>query len=242
MRFFIDATFCCRYGPADFSVKSMFAWDSGYLYLALDITDDKLMVDEVCFKQGIQIAFEVGGAKSIDADGQSLKGVLQAKRSTDTAISRLDLINLGLKHGQTHCLTKAGNTKSKGPAACCVNYEHNSGDGWAYQLQVGVSRDEAKKHTTYEVAVSKLDLLGNSYAKLERWHAGIHFGFAFAANDGDSTSDQNGWAGYYPYAIVHGWHGGEKSPSKAGVLVLDGPARSANQWTRIGGADDRYSV
>ena len=153
--------------------------------------------------------------------------MLQAKRSKDVKISRLDLINVGLKHGQRHCITKAGDAKSSGPSSCCVNYEHNSGDGFDHLVQVGVTRDEKKKRTVFEVAVSKYDLLGNNYNKLERWHSGIHFGLAFAANDGDSSSEQNGWAGYYPYALVKNWRHGEKAPDKAGVLVLDGPPARA---------------
>lgn len=83
------------FGPEDFSYTAMLAWDSTRLYLALDVADDQMRADQVCYKQGVQVGFEVGGENSQDANGRNLTGVLQAKRSEDLKVSRLDLINVG---------------------------------------------------------------------------------------------------------------------------------------------------
>ena len=48
--------------------------------------------------------------------------ILQAKRSADLQTSRLQLINMGLKAGQTACSTN-GTYGTHGARQCCVDYE-----------------------------------------------------------------------------------------------------------------------
>jgi hypothetical protein len=111
-------------GPEDFSTSLKLAWDSQFLYLAIDVTDDVFKVDGVCFKQGVQLAFEVGGAESQDASGAFLTGVLQAKRSRSTLQSRLDLLNVGFKPGQQSCLSDSQGQGAE-DTQCCMDYEHD---------------------------------------------------------------------------------------------------------------------
>ena len=196
----------------------MTAWDDDYFYLAIDVTDDVMRVGRLCYEQGLQVAFEVGGPASKDG-GTSMAGMLQAKRSSDLSISRLNLINLGLQEGQASCTTAPGATGRD----CCVHYELNNGDGWLQLGSVAVLRNENSKHTFIEVAFSKLDLLGSAAAHTSRWGEGLTFGFSFLVNDGDESTVQQGWAGYYPHSIVQGWNGGQKQPWKVGVLQLAGP-------------------
>ena len=87
----------------DFSVTAMIKWDTDSLYLALDVIDDKHMGGGACYKNGVQVAFEVGGPASKGQDGGSLSGVLQAKRSTTSELSRLHLLNVGLGDAQNKC-------------------------------------------------------------------------------------------------------------------------------------------
>ena len=222
-------------GTQDFGYTAMLAHDDDYLYLALEVTDDVFKVDASCYKQGVQIGFETGGRASQAADGRSLAGELQAKRASSLAVSRLDLLNFGLKPGQRECNTqpKPG-LGAGGPAECCVHYEANrNADGWSKLTAAAARRDERHKKTYYEAAFSKIDLLGRNFANLDRWRVGLRLGFAFLVNDGDESSQQEGWGGYYPYALVRDWNRGEKRPDKAGVLQLDGTLEE--QQRRSGG-------
>ena len=196
----------------------MTAWDDDYFYLAIDVTDDVMRVGRLCYEQGLQVAFEVGGPASKDG-GTSMAGMLQAKRSSDLSISRLNLINLGLQEGQASCTTAPGATGRD----CCVHYELNNGDGWLQLGSVAVLRNENSKHTFIEVAFSKLDLLGSAAAHTSRWGEGLTFGFSFLVNDGDETNTQQGWGGFYPHALVQGWNDGQKEPQKLGLVRLGGP-------------------
>ena len=104
-----------------------------------------------------------------------------------------------------------------------MHYEANrNADGWSKLTAAAARRDERHKKTYYEAAFSKIDLLGRNFANLDRWRVGLRLGFAFLVNDGDESSQQEGWGGYYPYALVRDWNRGEKRPDKAGVLQLDG--------------------
>ena len=49
-------------------VQAMLKWDDKYLFLALDVTDDTHVGGDIgaCYKQGVQVAFEVGGPASVD--------------------------------------------------------------------------------------------------------------------------------------------------------------------------------
>ena len=218
-------------GTQDFGWTAMLAHDHDHLYLALEVTDDVFKVDASCYKQGVQIGFETGGRASQAADGRSLAGELQAKRASSLAVSRLDLLNFGLKPGQRECHTQPKPGLGGGSSAeCCVHYEANrNADGWSKLTAAAVRRDERNKKTYYEAAFSKIDLLGRNFANLDRWRVGLRLGFAFLINDGDQSSQQEGWGGYYPYALVRDWNRGEKRPDKAGVLQLDGTLEEQQQ-------------
>jgi len=164
---------------------------------------------------GLQVAFEVGGP------GEGTKaGMLQAKRSADLQTSRLELINMGLKAGQTACSTN-GTHGTHGARECCVDYELSQQEGGFFRrAQLAVLRNPMARTTTYEAAFNKTDLLGSDPAHVRRWAEGLQFGFSFVINDGDDEAKQNGWAGYYPHAIVRGWNDGQKEPQKAGTVRL----------------------
>ena len=113
-------------GRNDFWVTARLAWDEDYLYLAIEVIDDDFDVSGACYKQGVQVAFEVGGDESFDREGHRLLGTLQAKRSERIQVSRLKLINLGLNPGQAACnRAPVGDTNAADD--CCVNYESAAG-------------------------------------------------------------------------------------------------------------------
>ena len=107
-------------GPEDFSVGFMLSWDSSNLYLAIEVVDDIVGASGTCYANGVQTAFEVAGAQ-----GSASPGMLQAERSPSTAISRLQLINLGLRpesldgNGGAFCDSQSTTTSE----TCCVDYE-----------------------------------------------------------------------------------------------------------------------
>ena len=230
-------------GRDDFWLTAMLAWDDSYLYLAIEVIDDdqKQLDDDYtrpsgqCYNQGVQVAFEVGGDASIDREGNSLLGVLQAKRSADAAQSRIKLINLGLNPSQSYC-ERAPVDDMNADDDCCVNYEDAAGGEWIGLCGGAALRDNERKITTYELLFSKYDLLGTSRdAALiaSQWNAGLVFGFSFLVNDGDGgSSQQRGWAGYYPHAIVYG-----KDVNKVGTVLLDSGERTPHANDDAGGVD-----
>mmetsp|Transcript_31519 Transcript_31519/g.56411 ORF Transcript_31519/g.56411 Transcript_31519/m.56411 type:complete len:241 (-) Transcript_31519:65-787(-) len=94
-------------GPNDFSLHSfMLKWDPEYIYLAVEVMDDvwePITVGTRCHTNGVQLAFEVGGDDSLDLDGNSALGLVQARRSRELNISRSVLINVGMSAFETHC-------------------------------------------------------------------------------------------------------------------------------------------
>ena len=236
------------FGRDDFSVRFMLRWDSRHLYLAAEATDDDLQAGATCYANGLQAAFEVGGENSPDGAGG-----LQRRRSEDATISRLQLLNLGLRarpleggrleHGGA-CSTKLPDAE-----ACCVDYELSQHGGFARKTHAAVLRNEITRVTAFEVAFAIEDLVGNDLAGVPnestptwpRWKEGLEFGFSFLINDGDNSTDQQGWAGYYPHSIVYGFNGGQKEPAKVGVLQLagidtDAAGRSASAGDASGGS------
>lgn len=201
------------FGTTDFSITWMLAWDSNYLYLAAKVTDDVLQTSGVCYENGLQVAFEVGGP-----DRGGMQGVLQAERSTDLGTSRLELVNFALGAEQTSCSTKGTDA-----LMCCVDYElSQQSTGFFKRSEMAVIRNPMARTTTYEAAFDRTDLMGADPSHLARWADGLLFGFSFVINDGDDVAKQNGWAGYYPHAIVQGWNNGQKEPWKAGTVRLVG--------------------
>ena len=217
------------YGPSDFSVRFMLSWDETNLYLAAEVTDDVLQVGNTCYSNGLQAAFEVGGASS--PAGQ---GMLQAQRSKDASISRLQLINVGLQPSQICPQTGGASCSSElaDPNGCCMDYELSQSGGFSRRTRSAVLRNPISKVTTFEVAYALDDLFAGTggvqpngaldHFALGHWREGLRFGFSFLVNDGDESTSQQGWAGYYPHSLVEGWNGGQKQPWKVGVLQLRG--------------------
>eukprot|EP00966_Prymnesium_polylepis_P109426 2532846-Prymnesium_polylepis.2 len=180
------------YGPKDFSTSFQLAWDEGFLYLAIDVTDDVFQAGarthgykRYCWKTGLQLGFEVGGPTSDE------EGMLQALRSTNPDVSMLNLLNVGLFPGQLGCLTASSvldhgySPDSVEGRECCVEYVAHHGEGWARTSKFAVLRNDNNNHTVFEAAISKLDLIGSSAGRHEQWKQGLQFGFSMAVNDGD---------------------------------------------------------
>ena len=81
--------------------------------------------------------------------------------------------------------------------------------------------------TSFELAFHREDLMGKGSTHMDKWGKDLKFGFSFLVNDGDESSEQQGWSGYYPHALVHGWNEGQKQPSKTGVVQFAGGDRPA---------------
>jgi len=200
------------FGPSDFSISWMMAWDDTYLYLAAKVKDDVLQTSNTCYENGLQVAFEVGGEQAAQP------GMLQAERSHELGKSRLQLMNMALSAGHTAC-----STHGRHAPPCCVHYElSHQEEGFFRRAKLAVLRNPAANTTTYEVAFHKTDLMGADASHLSQWAEGLRFGFSFAINDGDDEAKQNGWGGYYPHAIVMGWNDGQKQPWNAGTVRLVG--------------------
>ena len=119
----------------------MTAWDDDYFYLAIDVTDDVMRVGRLCYEQGLQVAFEVGGPASKDG-GTSMAGMLQAKRSTDIGVSQLALVNMGLIPSQSGPNGAYCSTQLVDPHACCVDYELSQQDsGFVRRSNAAVLRN-----------------------------------------------------------------------------------------------------
>jgi len=209
------------YGPSDFSVSFMLAWDSRHFYLAAEVQDDMLTAGRNCWDTGLQAGFEV----SSEYKEASLEmGLLQAERSKDGNISKLQLINLGLRPEQVAPSgTAACSSSLVDPLSCCIHYERSVQDGgFVEKTQIAVLRNPVTRVTTYEVAFALEDLLGSRVEDVydSHWREGLRFGFSFLVNDGDDKAKQQGWAGYYPHALTMGWNHGNKEPWKVGVVQL----------------------
>jgi len=227
------------FGPDDFSIAWMLAWDEVAFYLAVDVTDDIFQVGArnvqvgswektFCWKTGLQLGFEVGGPDAL-ASGKSMAGILHEERSASLKKSMFDLINIGLYPGQTSCLTSVNMSQpadykpdSATTRECCVEYVKNNGDAQRHLSNVAIIRNENNKHTIIEAAISKMDLLGTSDEHLSYWAENLRFGFSMAVNDGDEVAEQQGWGGFYPNGLVQTWNNGQKEPAKAGVVHLAG--------------------
>lgn len=207
------------YGPKDFEVSGMMAWDSSRLLLALDVVDDRFQVGPTCYQQGVQVGFEVVGPRG--GPGRPRQGTLQGERSDQLGISRLRLINVGLAQGQSSCSQQDRNSSRH----CCVHHEKDNGgaDSWMQLTDVAVLRNHNSRRTTFEIAFDIRDLLGSNSDSLSRWKEGLRFGMSWLVNDGDDQAAQQGWAGFYPHGLVLNWNGGQKSPSKVGLVELIEP-------------------
>ena len=143
-------------GPSDFSLTMMLKWDSSWLYIAVQQRDDEFEPSaegDPCWANGLQMAVEVGGEDTVDMDGRSSMGLVQAKRSFDAAQSRLVLMNVGLSANSGTCSCEDCPHTTRTPAAgCCTEYDSHgpaspSGTGFEQRMKVAIRRDEDSKQT-----------------------------------------------------------------------------------------------
>jgi hypothetical protein len=230
----------------------MLAWNDAWFYIAIEARDDATVGGEVAppldargagctaYRTGLQLGFEVGGPAA------PVPGLVQAARSADLAVSRMLHVGLGLRPGQESCDSARALDAGDNRTTCCVNH---AAEGRLSRTQTAVLRNPNNRRTYIEVAIAMRDLLpasaltavhrGESAGAVQSaaWAEGLRFGFAFALNDGDDADASEGWLGYYPRAIKVGarggaagetpghWNGGQREPSKCGVVRLGGAYR-----------------
>ena len=180
-------------GPDDFSAAFMVQWDSTHLYIGLEIIDDAMphspsSCDEYTYS--VQLGFEVGGPSAPAGAGN-----LQAVRSSDLAVSRLTLINLGLGPSSSSAVDTSALCDSSSPAnSCCIDYERSQHiGGFAQRSRVVVRRPAHSNVTSFEIAIAVDDITDANGAL--QWGDGLSFGFSLVANEFEG-SHTSGWAGY----------------------------------------------
>mmetsp|Transcript_26808 Transcript_26808/g.63590 ORF Transcript_26808/g.63590 Transcript_26808/m.63590 type:complete len:333 (+) Transcript_26808:61-1059(+) len=206
-------------GPEDHSHSFMLKWDSSWLYFALTVKDENFeAVTETnsCYDQGLQLAIEVGGYDSVDLNGRSAVGLIQAQRAHDTNVSRMVLINIGPAQGSGYCHCDGCPDVNFAPAssACCVHYESHGvssphGAKFEQRVKAAIRRQDQAQQTIHEIAIHRDDIMypdweGRVTRANSRWTAGTRFGFSFAINEGEekfggSAPKQHSWGGYYPH-------------------------------------------
>jgi len=236
------------FGESDFSAGWMAAWNDAWLYLALDVSDDKVLVGTVeeqqssggsdgcwSFKSGLQLGFEVGGPSA------TVPQLVQAVRSDNLEISRLVNLGLGLRPGQQSCVSSHGASVNRlgmvdNKTTCCVNGQEA---GRLTRTQVAILRNPNNQRTAIEIAIAMRDLMPEAALtkptalsgaphpsdcagcrQSGMWNEGLRIGFSFALNDGDESVASEGWLGFYPRAI--------KTGSTAGVV--DPPGSTPGSW------------
>ena len=116
-----------------------------------------MRVGRLCYEQGLQVAFEVGGRRRRTA-ARRWRGCCR-RSARPTSRSRAEPDQPRPQEGRASCTTAPGATGRD-----CVRYELNNGDGWLQLASVAVLRNEFA--TFIEVAF-KLDLLGRRHTS--RW-------------------------------------------------------------------------
>lgn len=138
-------------GAQDYSLTTMLKWDHAWLYLAVVNHDDVFELSregDACWRNGLQIAIEVGGEDSRGIDGRSSLGLVQALRSTDIALSRLVLLNVGIGDSTTSCsCDNCQDSDSVPTSGCCTHYQNHgapSPSGHAFQQRLKVRERTAR--------------------------------------------------------------------------------------------------
>ena len=93
------------------------------------------------------------------------------------------------------------------------NERPNGAPGLVAGEDVAITRNENKKETYYEIAITPEDL-----GLKVPFKEGYELGVGLCVNDGDKAAGQEGqkgWSGWYPHAVVHG-----KNAEKTGLVKL----------------------
>ncbi|MDE0316796.1 MAG: hypothetical protein OXM61_18060 [Candidatus Poribacteria bacterium] len=93
------------------------------------------------------------------------------------------------------------------------NERTNGAPGLVAGEDVAITRNENKKETYYEIAITPEDL-----GLKVPFKEGYELGVGLCVNDGDKAAGQGGqkgWSGWYPHAVVHG-----KNSEKTGLVKL----------------------